>query len=193
MMIKDSGNRTNFESGAVRDIQSGKGRCDLMPLGVVATLIDSDEIRGISLFKDTGDTGFLYACLKEFCNDSPFFNAYTMLLEVAKHFEEGAEKYGENNWQKGIPVHSYIDSAIRHLLRYWNNENDERHDRAFCWNILCAIWTCENKPELNDFSSRNITKDYCEVCVHQDNGCLDAPCNECSSKFDEMPTKFERK
>lgn len=193
MMIKDSGNRTNFESGAVRDIQSGKERCDLMPLGVVATLIDSDEIRGISLFKDTGDTGFLYACLKEFCNDSPFFSAYTMLLEVAKHFEEGAEKYGENNWQKGIPVHSYIDSAIRHLLRYWNNENDERHDRAFCWNILCAIWTCENKPELNDFSNGNITKDYCEVCVHQDNGCLDAPCNECSVKFDEMPTKFERK
>ena len=118
MMIKDSGNRTNFESGAVRDIQSGKGRCDLMPLGVVANLIDSEEIRGISIFKDTGDTDFLYACLKEFCNDSPFFSAYTMLLEVAKHFEEGAEKYGENNWQKGIPVHSYIDSAIRHLLRY---------------------------------------------------------------------------
>ena len=66
-MIKDSGNRTNFESGAVRDIQSGKGRCDLMPLGVVANLIDSEEIREISLFKDTGDTGFLYACLKEFC------------------------------------------------------------------------------------------------------------------------------
>ena len=99
MMIKDSGNRTNFESGAVRDIQSGKGRCDLMPLGVVATLIDSDEIRGISLFKDTGDTGFLYACLKEFCNDSPFFSAYTMLLEVAKHFEEGAEKYGRKEFQ----------------------------------------------------------------------------------------------
>ena len=66
-MIKDSGNRTNFESGAVRDIQSGKGRCDLMPLGVVANLIDSEEIRGISLFKDTADTGFFIPLL---CHDN---------------------------------------------------------------------------------------------------------------------------
>ena len=213
-MIKDSGNRTNFESGAVRDIQNGKGRCDLMPLGVVANLIDSEEIRGISIFKDTGDTGFLYACLKEFCNDSPFFSAYTMLLEVAKHFEEGAKKYGENNWQKGIPVHSYIDSAIRHLLRYWNNENDERHDRAFCWNILCAIWTVENKPELDDFSSKDdepsiieiiksiakdlgieveVAEDFCSVCVHQDKDSKESPCKDCSVKYNELPTKFERK
>ena len=27
-MIKDSGNRTAFTTGAVRDIQVGKGRCD---------------------------------------------------------------------------------------------------------------------------------------------------------------------
>lgn len=30
-MIKDSGNRREFETGAVRDIQEGKGRFDLMP------------------------------------------------------------------------------------------------------------------------------------------------------------------
>ena len=30
-MIKDSGNRRKFSSGAVRDIAEGKGRCDLMP------------------------------------------------------------------------------------------------------------------------------------------------------------------
>ena len=34
-MIQDSGNRTSFESGAVRDIQRGKGRCDLLPLDVI--------------------------------------------------------------------------------------------------------------------------------------------------------------
>ena len=38
--IEDSGNRTAFESGAVRDIQEGKGRCDLMPLGCVAAVLD---------------------------------------------------------------------------------------------------------------------------------------------------------
>lgn len=155
-MIKDSGSRTNFDSGAVRDIQEGKGRCDLMPLGVIANLLNSDEIRGISIFKDTGDTGALYEVLRRFGEGHLYSNLHTMLLEVAKHFEEGALKYGENNWQKGIPIHSYIDSAIRHYLKFMGDERDERHDRAFCWNILCAIWTAENKPELNDFTRKEI-------------------------------------
>lgn len=30
-MLKDSGNRRKFETGAVRDMQEGKGRCDLLP------------------------------------------------------------------------------------------------------------------------------------------------------------------
>ena len=37
-VIKDSGNRREFETGAVRDIQEGKGRCDVLPLDVVANL-----------------------------------------------------------------------------------------------------------------------------------------------------------
>ena len=38
--IKDSGNRTEFSTGAVRDIQDDKGRCDLLPLDVVADLYE---------------------------------------------------------------------------------------------------------------------------------------------------------
>ena len=77
-----------------------------------------------------------------------------MFLQVAIHFEEGAKKYGENNWQKGIPVHCYIDSAVRHYLKFLRGDMDERHDRAFVWNILCCIWTCVNKPELNDYRKK---------------------------------------
>ncbi len=140
---------TIMDSGAVRDIQEGKGRCDLMPLGVVARLLDSDELRLIADFKDSGDVGFLYQCLKSFKDSTE-----EMLLDVAKHFEEGAKKYGENNWQKGIPLHSYIDSAIRHYLKLSAYYDDENHHRAFVWNIMCAIWTVENKPELDDFTAR---------------------------------------
>ena len=32
--ILDSGERRQFESGAVRDIAEGKGRCDLLPLDI---------------------------------------------------------------------------------------------------------------------------------------------------------------
>lgn len=34
--ILDSGTRRKFDIGAVRDMAEGKGRCDLMPLDVVA-------------------------------------------------------------------------------------------------------------------------------------------------------------
>ena len=39
--IKDTGNRREFETGAVRDISTGKGRCDLMPLKVVGEVLDA--------------------------------------------------------------------------------------------------------------------------------------------------------
>jgi hypothetical protein len=36
MEIKDSGQRTEFETGAVRDMHSGKGRIDLLPWEALA-------------------------------------------------------------------------------------------------------------------------------------------------------------
>lgn len=167
-MIKDSGSRTEFESGAVRDIQEGKGRCDLMPLDVVGELVYAPHCRkgvavnSIATFQADGDYAFLYDALGAFIVERQW-DVHTMLLEVAKHFEEGAKKYGENNWQKGIPVRCYIDSAVRHYLKWLRGDEDEPHDRAFCWNIQCAIWTCKHKPELNDY--RQLKKeDTCVFC-----------------------------
>lgn len=147
-MILDSGDRRAFSTGAVRDMQEGKGRCDLMPLEVVAVLEACDTIlKNISDFLETGNSGDLYDALFDF-SAVHYDDTETMLLEVAKHFEEGAKKYGENNWQKGIPPSCYIDSAIRHYLKYLRGDEDEPHDRAFVWNIMCCIWEV-------DFSGRN--------------------------------------
>lgn len=41
--ILDSGQRRKFESGAVRDIQQGKGRCDLIPLSVASHLMPDED------------------------------------------------------------------------------------------------------------------------------------------------------
>ena len=79
-----------------------------------------------------------------------FPNHYTMILELSKHFEDGCNKYGYRNWEKGIPAHCYIDSAVRHYLKLLRGDNDERHDRAFVWNLVCLLWTIKHKPELND-------------------------------------------
>lgn len=142
MEIKDSGQRRAFGTGAVRDIQEGKGRCDLMPLRVVARISHGDSILdNIGLFQETGDTEHLYCALRTFAR--AFDGLADMLLEVAKHFEDGAKKYGENNWQKGIPSHCYIDSAVRHYLKYLRDDQDEPHSRAFVWNIMCCIWEAD--------------------------------------------------
>ena len=53
--ILDSGNRREFESGAVRDIQEGKGRCDLLPLDVVGRYARDIVLTGISLFQENGN------------------------------------------------------------------------------------------------------------------------------------------
>lgn len=109
-MLKDSGNRREFETGAVRDMQEGKGRCDLLP-----------------------------ACA---------------LIRLSKHYEAGAVKYDDRNWEKGIPISVMVDSAMRHLLKYMDGQTDEDHLVAVAWNILGAMWMEEKRPDLQDLPSR---------------------------------------
>lgn len=108
--IADSGNRTEFATGAVRDMHEGKGRYDLLP--------------------------------------------WDAIHELAQHCEQGAKKYGERNCEKGIPIHSLIDSAIRHLSCYLRGMQDEPHLRAALWNVAFAIWMEKNRPEMQDVPGR---------------------------------------
>ena len=148
-MIKDSGNRSEFNSGAVRDIQAGKGRCDLLPL-VEVGLVAIDEILGyIGEFVECGDEEWIKRAIKEFV-DKAFGDLPTALIEVSIHYEEGAQKYSDRNWEKGIPLHCFVNSGVRHYLKYMRGDEDERHDRAFLWNMFGLLWTLRNFPELND-------------------------------------------
>lgn len=144
--IKDSGDRTQFETGAVRDMREGKGRCDLMPLEVVAKWLKTKVLDCIAQFKIHGDTIYLYGAMNYFLDDAGW-SYWEACLEVAKHFEEGAKKYGESNWKKGIPVHCYIDSALRHYFKFMCGMKDEPHDRAFVWNLMCCIWEADYGEE----------------------------------------------
>lgn len=113
-MIKDSGKRTEFKTGAKRDVQHGKGRMDLLP--------------------------------------------WYGIIEVSKHCEEGADKYGEHNVDRGIPLHSLCDSAARHLAKFIAGEMDEDHLRAAAWNLLWALNQRKTHPELDDLYSHNDIK-----------------------------------
>jgi hypothetical protein len=151
-MIKDSGSRREFSTGAVRDIQEGKGRCDLMPIHVIANLLDNLTggdyvLREIATFAKYGKTLNLYYALTGFAEMAFNGSLETMILETSKHYEEGAKKYGENNWQKGLPVNCYLDSAIRHYLKHRRGDKDEPHDRAVVWNIMCCIWEVDYRRD----------------------------------------------
>ena len=159
--IADSGIRREFETGAVRDICEGKGRCDLLPLDVIADIYERmipeerdicNIFAQIERFREDGDISHLVRALASFIDYKNYSGWCDMFLELAVHFEAGAKKYGENNWRRGIPVHCYIDSAVRHFLKFLRGDSDERHDRAFCWNLICCIWTVRQMPETDDFT-----------------------------------------
>lgn len=170
--IKDSGDRTKFSTGAVRDLHDGKGRFDLMPLDIVSRVIQyyqdpsieddgyfapCDVFSLIHKFKIDGDAQHLYVAISHFIyymlegNTEPKA-LYSFLLDLAKHYENGAKKYGENNWQKGLPLHSCIDSALRHYTKFQAGMKDEPHHVAFVWNLITAIYMKEHFPELDGFT-----------------------------------------
>jgi hypothetical protein len=96
-LIKDSGTRRQFETGAVRDCAAGKGRMDLLPMRT--------------------------------------------LIRLAQHFEDGATKYGDDNWRKGINLRCFADSAFRHLCKFMIGQRDEPHLIAAIWNLACLYET----------------------------------------------------
>ena len=184
--IKDSGNRREFSTGVVRDMAEGKGRCDLLPLDVISDLFLESKCekyervniilnylnsaleiwKGELLSWDSNRldcvVDFLYDALKEFLKQSDFADIPTMVLELSVHFEQGASKYTENNWKRGIPVNCYIDSAIRHYLKWLRGDTDERHDRAFVWNIVCCIWEVQNNGKGSTDKNKRACTDNAE-------------------------------
>ncbi len=71
-------------------------------------------------------------------------------LEVwAQVCAEGAEKYGDWNWEKGMPVHDLLNHALRHLFGYLSGDDSEPHLEHALWNVAAAIHSRKLWPELN--------------------------------------------
>lgn len=118
--LKDSGERQEFGTGAVRDVQDNKGRYDLLPPAAI--------------------------------------------FAVARVFEEGAKKYQARNFESGIPLSRFVDSALRHIFKHLEGHRDEPHMGQAAWNLLAYIHTATmiergNLPEeLNDLPN-HLTKE----------------------------------
>jgi hypothetical protein len=77
-----------------------------------------------------------------------------VLTRLAQHYENGCKKYGDRNWEKGIPCHSFADSAFRHLVKYMDGWNDEDHLISAIWNLCGLAWNEEKRPDLMDIPAR---------------------------------------
>lgn len=62
-------------------------------------------------------------------------------MALAQYFEEGGTKYADRNWEKGLPVSCFIDSAERHLNKFIAGLADENHLVAAIWNLHCVYAT----------------------------------------------------
>lgn len=75
---------------------------------------------------------------------------YEAMEALAKWYEEGAKKYDERNWEKGISVKDCINRMIRHALKVGSGFTDEDHLAAVMWNAAAAITMMQRYPECND-------------------------------------------
>ena len=153
-----------FGDGAIRSSKAGKGRYDLIPNLVIADLLE-DEIAllhcndvlpskphelSFNIIKAINHHDWVRAIwfltLSKYGNSEIWcIDAFNnMQVDLAKHYENGAEIYGENNWKHGIPKWSFISSGTRHAQQYINGLTDEPHCISAIWNFVNALW-CEQK------------------------------------------------
>lgn len=84
------------------------------------------------------------------------------LILLSKHFEDGAKKYEDRNWEKGLPLNCFVDSGLRHIAKVMNGEDDEPHLRAAVWNFICLLETAirikngKLPKELNNLPNFNL-------------------------------------
>lgn len=151
--IKVDGEPATFEGGAIR-FKKDKGRFDLIPWDVNERLmnlpVDLNKFENVdnqrlftTLSRIDGERFLLLIILITVRHyQKKFDEAYPeMLLDLAIHFQKGAEKYGEHNCEKGIPLWSFIDSGTRHLMQYLCGRTDEPHYISAIWNFWMADWT----------------------------------------------------
>lgn len=129
---KDTGEREVFSTGARRDGGDNKP----VPL-ISAHPVDLMRRYGFSF-----DYSEPLCTLPSEVQDKTYAQVPDLALNrLQALFERGAVKYGENNWEKGIPLQRIFESMIRHLIQAWAGDTSEDHLAAVLWNAATAMVT----------------------------------------------------
>lgn len=68
---------------------------------------------------------------------------------LAATYAEGAEKYSEFNWERGLPAHDLLNHTLRHIYKFLSGDRSEPHLPHAAWGIMAAIHSHAMWPELN--------------------------------------------
>lgn len=58
---------------------------------------------------------------------------------IARVFADGAKRYGDRNWEKGMPFTRVLASALRHLHAYRLGDKGEDHLAQLAWNVEALL------------------------------------------------------
>lgn len=72
------------------------------------------------------------------------------LRRLAETYQEGAEKYGVDNWKKGFKISGLINHAINHINSYIDGDGTEDHLAHAVWNLMTAMHFEERMPQMQD-------------------------------------------
>lgn len=151
--IKSSGQTREFSTGAHRDsLVEQKGMPSILPLDVIANVLGEDEVvMHIWEFMRTQEIVHIEhaiaAAIQYGIQGNDWENQYLAMLDVSFHYEDGGKKYGYGNWTYGMPIEVFLDSGLRHYLKWVGGMTDEPHHRATIWNLANLAWTWEHVPE----------------------------------------------
>lgn len=76
------------------------------------------------------------------------------LRALAETYAEGAEKFGANNWENGMPVTDILNHVLAHVYDFLSGCRKEPHLAHAAWGLLAAIHSLEKWPELNSGTLR---------------------------------------
>ncbi len=74
-------------------------------------------------------------------DDKPRYDLIPLspMLRLAMHYTNGAVKYGEHNWTKGMPVSRFYASMFRHMISWAEGDRTEDHLAAVAWNAFALM------------------------------------------------------
>lgn len=93
------------------------------------------------------------------------------LKRVAQVYTEGAQHYGDRNWEKGIPVSRCLASLERHLMAFKQGDTSEDHLAQMVWNGLAILHYQEAiklgllPDTLNDLPCYKQAKSYMDTAA----------------------------